>query len=79
MATMYQKINGQAVPINGSANNLSGLSDTNINNPQNEQILKYDSTTHKWVNGTGGGGGESGLIPVDPVDTSNINIWIQTS
>lgn len=27
----------------------------------------------------GGGGGASGVIPVDPEDTSNINIWIETT
>lgn len=58
---------------------LVELNDVNISNPQNDQVLKYDSISQKWVNGTGGGGGESGLIPVDPIDTSNINIWIQTS
>lgn len=31
---------------------LVGLTDTTISNPTNDQILKYDSTTSKWVNGT---------------------------
>ena len=31
---------------------LSGLSDTNIVSPANNQVLIYDSATSKWVNGT---------------------------
>lgn len=35
---------------------LTGLTDTDINNPQNGQALIYDSTNAKWINGAGGGG-----------------------
>ena len=35
----------------GISPNLSGLSDTNIDSPANGQVLKYDSTSSKWVNG----------------------------
>ena len=38
---------------------LSDLDDVNIFNPQNNNVLKYDSTSQKWVNGVGGGGGTS--------------------
>lgn len=41
------------------ANSLVGLTDTDINNPQNNQTLKYDATSQKWINGTGGGGAGS--------------------
>ena len=34
---------------------LNDLSDVTISSPTNDQVLKYDGT--KWVNGTGGGGG----------------------
>ena len=34
---------------------LSALMDTNISNPTNGQVLKYNSTTNKWENGVGGG------------------------
>ena len=40
---------------------LADLTDTNINNPENGEILKYDGTNQKWVNGRGGGGSE--VIP----------------
>lgn len=35
----------------GVSPNLSGLADTNIANPANGQVLKYDSASSKWVNG----------------------------
>lgn len=35
---------------------LSELGDVSLSNPSNGQILKYNSTTSKWENGTGGGG-----------------------
>ena len=34
---------------------LTGLTDTDINNPTDGQSLKYDGTSQKWVNGAGGG------------------------
>lgn len=33
--------------------------DVNISNPTDGQILKYDGTSSKWINGTGGGGGSA--------------------
>lgn len=35
---------------------ISDLSDVEITNVQNQQILSYNSTTQKWENTTGGGG-----------------------
>lgn len=35
-----------------SASSLSELLDVNLTNPGNGQALVYDSTTHKWINGT---------------------------
>ena len=43
---------------NGSTNNsLSELNDVNISSPSNNQILKYDSTSSKWVNANESGSG----------------------
>ena len=36
---------------------LNDLSDVAISSPTNGQVLKYNSTSGKWENGTGGGGG----------------------
>ena len=41
------------------ANSLVGLTDTNISSPQNNQIIKYDAATQKWINSSGGGGAGS--------------------
>lgn len=35
---------------------VNELEDTSISNPTNNQVLKYNSATGKWVNGSGGGG-----------------------
>lgn len=57
----------QGITVGGGASELSGLSDTNISNPQNEQVLKYDSTSQKWINSSGGGGSST---LADLTDTS---------
>ncbi len=36
----------------GSSGALEDLVDVNISNPQNNEVLKYDSQSGKWVNGT---------------------------
>lgn len=65
-------ITGEYTPIE----TLAELEDVDIESPTNGQFLSYNSTTEKWENADGAIGGR---IPVDPEDTSNINIWIQTS
>ena len=39
----------------GGASALTELSDVNISSPTNGQVLKYNNTTQKWVNGTDSG------------------------
>lgn len=36
----------------GGSSTLSGLTDTSISSPTNGQVLKYNSTSNKWENGT---------------------------
>lgn len=38
---------------------IADLTDVTVSNPSNGQVLKYNSTSQKWENGTGGGGGGS--------------------
>ncbi len=38
---------------------VSDHTDVNITNIQNDQVLKWDSTTSKWVNSSSGGGGST--------------------
>lgn len=49
---------------------LSELGDVAVSSPSNGQVLKYNSTTSKWENGTGGGGSSVIANPQDtPTDT----------
>lgn len=50
---------------------LNDLSDVNLSSPSNGQILKYNGTSGKWENGTGGGGGASALTDLSDVGISN--------
>lgn len=45
----------------GGASALAELTDVTIQSPQNGQYLSYNSTTGKWENVTGGGGGGATL------------------
>jgi len=45
-----------------SAQSLDNLTDTDISNPSNNDVLKYNSTTQKWENGTGGSGSGGHII-----------------
>lgn len=42
----------------GGSSTLEGLTDVNISNPTDGQALVYDNASGKWVNGSGGGGGD---------------------
>lgn len=46
----------------GGSSTLSGLTDVNLTTPSNDQVLKYDSSSSKWVNGTAPQGGHT-MIP----------------
>lgn len=43
----------------GGSSNLADLSDVDISNPTNGQVLRYNSSTGKWKNASSGGGGGS--------------------
>lgn len=43
---------------------IAGLSDVTVSSPTNGQVLKYDSTTSKWVNANESGGGSSTMTTV---------------
>lgn len=79
VSEILNKPNLAAVATSGAYSDLSGTptipdgladltDDVNILSPTDGQILKYDGTSSKWVNGTGGGGGASALDDLSDVD-----------
>lgn len=51
----------------GGSSALEDLSDVNITNPTDGQVLKYDAQNDEWINANGGGGGGS----LDAVETDS--------
>ena len=49
---------------------LADLGDVNITSPSDDQVLKYNATSGKWINSTGGGGG--GASDLDDLDDVTI-------
>ena len=52
------------------ADDLNDLTDVDITTPTDGQVLKYNSTSQKWENGTGGGGSGN----VDDVKVNGISV-----
>ena len=50
---------------------IANLTDVDISNPQAGEVLKYNSTSHKWENGTGGGGGGTAAHDVSYSNTTS--------
>lgn len=50
---------------------LANMTDVDISNPQAGEVLKYNSTSHKWENGTGGGGGGTAAQDVSYDNTTS--------
>ena len=74
----YLKGDGTWAEVQG-ASAVSELTDVSLNNLSNNQILKYNSTTQKWENASGGGGGGSEVepnpsgTPTDTLETIGID------
>ena len=70
-------IDGHSVLTSAS---LASLTDVVLTNPSDGQVLKYNATTQKWVNGTGGGstgdylpltgGTLTGILTIQPENSS---------
>lgn len=66
----------EALENAGSAASLTELTDTTISSPTDGQVLKYDSSTSKWVNGTAEGSSASfGDLTVNWVDGYYVNAY----
>ena len=50
---------------------LANMTDVDITNPTAGEVLKYNSTSHKWENGTGGGGGGTSAQDVSYDNTAS--------
>lgn len=46
----------------GGSSSLSGLTDVDISNPTDGQMLVYNATSGKWENGAGGGGASAYFV-----------------
>lgn len=55
----------------GGASDLADLGDVDLSSPSNDDVLKYDGTSGKWVNGQGGG---SSYTAGDGIDITNNEI-----
>lgn len=54
------------------ASNLNDLSDIDLSNPTDGQVLKYNATTGKWENGAGGGTTINSLGDIADVNLSSL-------
>ena len=59
-------VNG--VSYSGGAENLNELHDVNITSPTTGDVVKWDPTSQKWINGEGGGGN------VDDVTVNGVSV-----
>lgn len=82
--------NGRVGAVNPAVGDydLTDMGDVNISTPANDDVLKYDSVTQKWVNGAGGGGSSTlaGLTDVSltsPVSGDQLTYdgsdWVNTA
>ena len=61
-----------------TARNLYQLGDVSISSPTNDQVLKYNSTTRLWENGSGGGGAAWGSITGTLSDQTDLQTVLDT-
>ena len=65
------KLNNMETGIYDATEAAAAAFDPDIDDPQDGDVIKYDSTAEKWVNGAA----ESGLVvPLITVDTQNLTI-----
>lgn len=56
---VYQEFSEEGT---GGSTTLTGLTDVDISNPTDGQLLIYNAESGKWENGAGGGGGSGTLV-----------------
>lgn len=55
LLSLPEMVNQLDEKVNNIETDLSGLTDTTITSPTDGQVLKYDQTTGKWINGNDNG------------------------
>ena len=77
-ATDAGTVDGKTVGVNvpsdavfTDTDTIAELTDTTITSPTDGQVLTYDSSSSKWINANGGGGGASDLDDLDDVTISS--------
>ena len=70
-AALEDAVDDHADLIDAKPDDLAELGDVSVVNPTNGQILKYNATSQKWENGTGGSGGASALNDLSDVAVSS--------
>lgn len=68
MQTIDQNLGGGG----GGSSTLAGLTDVSLSSPTNGQLLGYNSTSQKWENVNGGGGGDTYNVYGAFIDTANV-------
>lgn len=63
----------------GGSSTLSGLTDVDISNPTDGQVLVYNAESGKWVNGAGGGASAYFVDCVYNEDTQTQDVTITSS
>lgn len=72
---VYQEFSEEESPSPGGSSTLAGLTDVDLTNPTDGQILVYDAATVKWVNGSVGSGG---VTIVNAVENENSYVLDKT-
>ena len=67
----WDAVNSKLINVAFPTSQLNDLSNVDITSPTNGQVLKYNSSTQKWENGTGGGGGASAISDLTDVDLTS--------
>lgn len=70
---------GQKAATGGGSSTLSGLTDVDISNPTDGQMLVYNASSGKWENGAGGGGvrvlSVNSVTQYSPETTDDPEMW----
>ena len=73
LQSILTRIKGYIDSHSSGASNLSDLNDVNLTNISNGQIIKYDSTSQKFINANESGGGASNFADLNDVNFTDLS------